>query len=106
MRKTVITLVLLAGGLLLSESASACWKCSQKLRCYGDECWTEWVCVGNLFFPQLGWPECWESFYGCTTSGEVCRWTSLPENEKGTPVPFLREETPEPANGPLLCSAS
>jgi hypothetical protein len=105
MRRTAIALVFLACGLVLSEPASACWKCTQKLRCYGQDCWTEWVCISNLVYPQLGWPECWESFYGCSTSGEVCRWAALPGPEKEDLFPLL-QETPGTMERPPLCAGS
>lgn len=108
MRRTVLALVLaltvLVAILFAPAPASACWKCTQKLRCYSQDCWTEWVCITNLVFNQLGFSDCWETIGGCSTEGEICRWTAFPKNE--AVQPFLRGETAEHHHGPLLCGAS
>ena len=73
--------------LCLSGQAQACEQCQKKLRCIGDECWTEYVCVGNLRYPQRGFPGCDSYNWGCEYSGQICQWTRLLETDE--PLPFL-----------------
>lgn len=83
-----------AGMLFLSGQAQACEQCQQKLRCIGDDCWLEYVCVGNLRFPQRGWSSCEYFSWGCSYQGELCLWAQL--QQPG--LPFMAQ-TP-------VCTAS
>lgn len=75
--------------LAASKPAYACEQCQRKLRCIGDECWTEYVCVGNLRYPQRGWPGCDSFNWGCEYDGPLCQWTRF--MAPADPVPFLRQ---------------
>lgn len=103
MRRSVLALVFLGASLFLASPSSACWMCSQKLNCKSSDCWTEWICVTDLRFNQRGFSDCWETIGGCYTEGQLCRWTTLPQ-EKNVPLFLFQEEAGQ--TGPLFCAAT
>lgn len=103
MQRSALALVFLVASLFAPAPSSACWKCSYKLKCYNQDCWTELICVGNLFFDQRGFSDCWETIGGCYTEGQLCKWVALPKEKNDVPL-FLRQETDH--DGPVLCAAA
>ena len=102
MRKSALALLFLVASLFVPAPSSACWKCTQKLRCYGQDCWIEYVCITNLVFNQPGFSDCRETIGGCVVEGEICRWAALPE--ENVPL-FLRQDKID-HSGSRLCAAA
>ena len=102
MRRSTFALLFLVASLFVPAPSSACWKCTMKLRCYGQECWTEYVCITNLVYNQRGFAECRETIGGCVEEGGICRWVAVPD-EENVPL-FLRRDEPQ-HSGPLLCAS-
>lgn len=79
-------------GLADPSPAVACEQCQKKLRCINDTCWIENTCVGNLRYPQIGWPSCEPTEWGCDYGGEYCRWAAIPE---GSEKAALKPSSPQ-----------
>jgi hypothetical protein len=101
MRRSALALVFLVASLFAPAPSSACWKCTYKLTCRNQECWTELICGGNLVFNQRGFSECYETIGGCYTEGQICKWVALPKEKDAAPL-FHCQETDH--DGPLLCA--
>jgi hypothetical protein len=103
MRRSALALLFVVGLVFVPTSSSACWKCSQKLKCYGQDCWIEWFCNGYMVFNERGFAECRETIGGCVYEGEICKWVALPEGKYPKPS-FLRQEMDY--EGPLVCASA
>lgn len=76
MRKLVLLLAvvgLAAFQLASPKPASACQRCTVRLVCIADNCWTDFVCVGP-HFPQSSQISCDPTPEGCLMGGEFCVW--------------------------------
>lgn len=102
MRRSALALVFLGAALFISTPSSACWLCSEKLNCQSSDCWTEWICVTNLRFNQRGFSDCWETMSGCNVEGQLCKWTTLPQEN----VPLFTPQEEAGQTGPLMCAAA
>ncbi len=102
MRRSALALLFVIASLLVPTPSSACWKCSQKLKCYGQECWTEWFCNSYMVFNERGFSDCRETLGGCVYEGQICKWVALPEGKDSNP-PFL---LPEHHKEPLSCASA